>query len=191
VGKRDIKKLFVLPSFRNRNNSDYHDKIYHHFMLPFNQKLRHFSLSLKFSPPKVILIRMLKHNADKREVFQAHVAQVETLQNELESSKAQLTNLKNKSFQPVSHTQPIQGSRSREGPPRSFYGLSHDAFIGEYVLSNAHNFSLTPEFATSFCHSYFVPQEVSVAPKVSTISQIIHTDGLASSSSPITRARGV
>jgi hypothetical protein len=26
VGKRDIKKLFVLPSFQNGSNSDYHDK---------------------------------------------------------------------------------------------------------------------------------------------------------------------
>jgi len=28
VGKKDIKKLFVLPSFRNGSNSDYHGKIY-------------------------------------------------------------------------------------------------------------------------------------------------------------------
>jgi hypothetical protein len=28
VGKRDIRKLFVLPSSRNENNSDYHGKIY-------------------------------------------------------------------------------------------------------------------------------------------------------------------
>jgi hypothetical protein len=38
--------------------------------------------------------------------------------------------------------------------------------VEEYVLSSAHNFSLTPEFATSFCPSYFVAQEANVAPKV-------------------------
>ncbi len=63
--------------------------------------------------------------------------------------------------------------------------------VGEYVFSSAHNFSLTPEFATSFCPSYFTTQEASVAPKVSTIKQVIQTDGLAYGSSPITRARGV
>jgi hypothetical protein len=59
--------------------------------------------------------------------------------------------------------------------------------VGEYVLSNAHNYGLTPEFATFFCPSYFATQEASVAPRVSTIRQ---TDGLASGSSPITRAKG-
>jgi hypothetical protein len=34
------------------------------------------------------------HNANKREVLQAHATQVQTLQNELESLRAQLTNLK-------------------------------------------------------------------------------------------------
>jgi hypothetical protein len=28
LGKKDIRKLFVLPSSRNRSNSDYHGKIY-------------------------------------------------------------------------------------------------------------------------------------------------------------------
>ncbi len=51
-------------------------------------------------------------------MLQAHVIQVQTLQNELESLKAQLANLKGKSSQPASHAQPIQGSGSREGPPR-------------------------------------------------------------------------
>ncbi len=64
-------------------------------------------------------------------MFQAHVAQVEILQNELKSLKAQLAILKGKSSQPASHAEPVQGSRSREGPPRSFYGLSHDAMVGE------------------------------------------------------------
>jgi len=47
-------------------------------------------------------------------VFQAHAAQVQTLQNELESLKAQLANLKGKSSQPTSHAQLVQGSRSWE-----------------------------------------------------------------------------
>ncbi len=60
VGKKDIRKLFVLPISRNESNSDYHGKICQHLLLPFNQKLRHFSLPLKFSPPWVIPIRMLR-----------------------------------------------------------------------------------------------------------------------------------
>ncbi len=117
-------------------------------------------------------VKKKEHNVDKREVFQAHVAQVQTLQHELESLRAQLVNPKGKSSQPTSHAQPIQGSRSREGP-RSFYGLSHDAMVGEYVLSSAHNSSFTPKFATFFCPSYFAAQEASVAPKVSTTRQVI------------------
>jgi hypothetical protein len=62
--------------------------------------------------------------------------------------------------------------------------------VGEYVLSTPHNSSLTPDFATSFCLSYVAAQEASVAPKVSATRQVIQTDGLASGSSPITRARG-
>ncbi len=102
-------------------------------------------------------------------MLQALAAQIQTLKNELESLKAQLTNLKGKSSQLASHAQPIQGSRSREGPPRSFYGLSHDAMVREYVFSNAHNFSFTPKFVTSFYPSYFTTQEANVAPIVSTI----------------------
>ncbi len=85
-----------------------------------------------------------EHNVDKREVFQAHVVQVQTLQNELDSLKAQLANLKGKSSQPSNHAERVHGLGSREGPPRSFYGFSHDAMVGEYVLSNTHNSSLTP-----------------------------------------------
>jgi hypothetical protein len=48
-----------------------------------------------------------EHNADKREVLQAHAIQVQTLQNELESLRAQHANLKNKSSQPTSHAQPV------------------------------------------------------------------------------------
>ncbi len=123
-------------------------------------------------------------------MFQAHAIQVQTLQNELESLRAQLANLKGKSSQPASHAQPIQGSGSQEGPPRSFYGLPHDAMVGEYVLSTPHNSSLTPKFATSFCLSYVATQEASVAPKVPANRQVIQADGLASGSSLITRARG-
>jgi hypothetical protein len=44
-----------------------------------------------------------EHNVDKREVLQAHAAQVQSLQNELESLRAQLVNIKNKSYQLASH----------------------------------------------------------------------------------------
>jgi hypothetical protein len=97
-----------------------------------------------------------EHNSHKKKVFQAHAIQVQTLQNELESLRAQLANLKSKSSQLAGHAQPIQGSGSWEGPFRSFYGLSHDAMVGEYMLSSAHNFGLTPEFAISFFPSYFM-----------------------------------
>jgi len=89
------------------------------------------------------------------------------LQNELESLKSQLANLKNKSSQPTSHAELVQDSGSWEGPPRSFYGLAHDAMVGEYVFSNAHNYSLTPKFVTCFYPSYVAAQEASVAPRVS------------------------
>jgi hypothetical protein len=106
-------------------------------------------------------------------VLQAYAIQVQTLQNELKSLKAQLANIKGKSSQPTSHAQPVQGSRSWEKPPRSFYGLSHNAMAGEHVFSSAHNSSLTPEFVTSFCPSYFATQEASVKPRVSTTKQVI------------------
>ncbi len=63
VGKRDIKKLFVLPSSRNRSNSNYHDKTCQHFLLPLNQKPRHLSLPLRLSPLKVILIKMFRRRS--------------------------------------------------------------------------------------------------------------------------------
>ncbi len=124
-------------------------------------------------------------------MLQAHAIQVQTLQNELESLRTQLANLKGKSSQPASHAQPVQASGSREGPPRSFYGLPHNAMVREYVLSTPHNSSLTPEFATSFYPSYVVAQEASVARRVSATRQVIQTDGLAFGSNPITRARGI
>ncbi len=100
-------------------------------------------------------------------MLQANVVQIQTLQNELKSLRAQLANLKGKSSQLASHAQPVQGLGSREGPFKSFYGLSHDAMVGEYNLSNAHNFSLTLKFTTFLCPSYFMAQEANVAPKVS------------------------
>jgi hypothetical protein len=92
-------------------------------------------------------VKKKEHNVDQKKVFQAHAAQIQTLQNELKSSRAQLVNIKGKSSQPASHTQLVQGSRSWKGPPRSFYGLSHDAMVAEYVFSSTHNSSFTLEFA--------------------------------------------
>jgi hypothetical protein len=63
VEKRDIRKLFVLPSSRNGSNFNYHDKIYQHLPLPLNQKLRHLSLPLRLSPLRVIPVRMLKRKS--------------------------------------------------------------------------------------------------------------------------------
>ncbi len=124
-------------------------------------------------------------------MLQAHATQVQTLQNELKSLMTQLANLKGKSSQLASHAQLIQGLGSREGLPKSFYGLSHDAMVGEYGISSAHNSSLTPEFATSFCLSYFTAQEANVAPRFSATRQVIQTNGLTFGSSPITRVRVV
>jgi hypothetical protein len=76
------------------------------------------------------------------------------------------------------------------GTFRSFYGLSHNAMVGEYVLSNAHNSSLAPKVATSFCPSYFAAQQANVAPRVSATRQVIQTDGLACCSNPTTRVKG-
>jgi hypothetical protein len=63
VGKRDIRKLFVLSNSRNGSNFDYHGKIYQHFPLALNQKPRHLSLPLNLSPPRVIPIRMLRRRS--------------------------------------------------------------------------------------------------------------------------------
>jgi hypothetical protein len=63
--------------------------------------------------------------------------------------------------------------------------------VREYILSNAHNLSLTPEcFATSLCPFYFVTQEASVALGVFATRQVIQTNGLTFGSNPITRAKG-
>jgi hypothetical protein len=50
-------------------------------------------------------VKKKEHNVNKREVFQAHAAQIQTLQNKFESLKAQLVNLKGKSSQPANHAQ--------------------------------------------------------------------------------------
>jgi hypothetical protein len=63
VGKRDIRKLSVLPSSYNGNNFDYHGKIYQYLLLSFNQKPRHFNLPFRLCPPRVILIRMLRRRS--------------------------------------------------------------------------------------------------------------------------------
>jgi hypothetical protein len=63
VGKRDIKKLFVLLSSQNRSNSNYHGKIYQHLPLPLHQKPKNLNLPLKLSPPRVIPIRMLRRRS--------------------------------------------------------------------------------------------------------------------------------
>ncbi len=63
VGKRDIWKLFVLPSSWNESNSNYYGKVCQHLLPPLNQKSRHLNLPLKHSPPRVILIRMLRRRS--------------------------------------------------------------------------------------------------------------------------------
>jgi hypothetical protein len=62
--------------------------------------------------------------------------------------------------------------------------------VREYVLCNAHNSNFTSKFATYFSPSYFATQDASVAPKVFPTRQVIWINGLESSSSPITKARG-
>jgi len=129
------------------------------------------------SPPKVIPIRMLRRRSivpTTWTCFKPTPLKFKLYKNELKSLRAQL----------------VQGSGSRKGPPRLFYGLSHDAMVGEYVLSSAHNSIPTLEFAFSFCLSYVVTQEVNVAPKIFATRHVIQTNGFTSGSSPITKARG-
>jgi hypothetical protein len=63
VGKRDIRKLFVLPSSRNGSNSDYHGKICQHLPMPLNQKPKHLNLPLRLFPPRVIPVIMLRQKS--------------------------------------------------------------------------------------------------------------------------------
>jgi hypothetical protein len=81
-----------------------------------------------------------EHNVDKREVFQAHATQVQTLQNELESLRAQFLNLKGKS------SQPIQGSGSRKGPPNIIFEVKRK-MINENITRREINF---PTYKTCF-----------------------------------------
>jgi hypothetical protein len=60
MGKTNIMKLFILPSSKNGSNSNYRGKIYQHFPLPLDQKPKHLNLPLRLSPPRVILVRMLR-----------------------------------------------------------------------------------------------------------------------------------
>ena len=61
-----------------------------------------------------------EYQAAKKEVLQAQATKVNSLQSEVEELRAQLATLKGKSSQPAAHAQPVQGSGSGEGPPRSF-----------------------------------------------------------------------
>jgi len=63
VGKRDIRKLFVLPSSRNGSNSNYHGKICQHLPTPLNQKPKHLNLPLRLFPPRVIPVIMLRQKS--------------------------------------------------------------------------------------------------------------------------------
>jgi hypothetical protein len=152
VGKRDIRKLFISQSSSNGSNFDYQAKICQHLSLPLSQKSRHLNLPLKLSPPRVIRIRMIRRSTmlTKGRCFKPMPLKCKFCKNELKSLKAQLANLKVKSSELANHAQPVQGSRSWEGPPRSFFGISHDAMVWEYVISSAHNSNLTPKFSTSF-----------------------------------------
>jgi hypothetical protein len=46
-------------------------------------------------------------------------------------------------------------------------------WLGSMCFSSAHNSSLTPEFAISFCPFYFATQEASVASRISATRQVI------------------
>ncbi len=108
VGKKDIRKLFVLPSSWNGSNSDYHNKIYQHLPLPLNQKPRHLSLPLILSPPRVNPVRMLRKRSTmltRGRCFKPMPFKFKLYENELESLRAQFANIKSKSSQPVSHAQ--------------------------------------------------------------------------------------
>jgi hypothetical protein len=113
VGKRDIRNLSVLPCSQRESNSDYNGKICKHLPLSLNQKPRHLSLPLMLCPPRVIPPRMLRRRSTmltRGRCFKPMQFKFRLLQNELESLRAQLANLKGKSSRPASHAQPIQGS---------------------------------------------------------------------------------
>jgi len=91
VGKRDIKKLFVLSSSQNTSNFDYHSKICQHPPLSLNQKLRHLSLPLRFYPPRVIPVKMLRRRSTmliRRRCFKPMQFKFRLYKMKLESLKA-------------------------------------------------------------------------------------------------------
>jgi len=77
--------------------------------MPLNQKPRHLNLQLRLSPPRVILIRMLRRRntmLTKGRCFKPMPLKFKLYKNELKSLRAQLPNLKGKSSQPTNHAQP-------------------------------------------------------------------------------------
>jgi hypothetical protein len=75
VGTRDIKKLFVLPSSQNGSNFDYHSKNLPASSRAPQRKTKAPQPSTQALPIKVNSsknARKKEHNADKREVLQAH-----------------------------------------------------------------------------------------------------------------------
>ncbi len=77
------------------------------FHCPSTKKAKALQPSTQAFPTKGISSKNAKkkeHNADKKEVLQAHAIQVQTLQNELESLRALFVNLKGKSSQPAGPT---------------------------------------------------------------------------------------
>jgi hypothetical protein len=70
--------IFCCPSTKSQSTSTFHSS----FLTKGNSNKN---------------VKKKEHNANKREVLQAHATQVQTLQNELKSLKAQLANLKGKS----------------------------------------------------------------------------------------------
>jgi hypothetical protein len=63
-------------------------------------------------------------------------------------------------------------------------------WLRNIFFSIAHNYNLTPEFATYFCPSHFAAQEASVAPRVFATRQVVQIDGFAYGLSPFSKARG-
>jgi hypothetical protein len=99
VGKRDIMKLSILPCFKRKQLQLPWQNLPTSSVAP-QPKAKAFQPSTQAFPTKGNFgknVKKKEHNVDKREVLQAHVAQVQTLQNEVESLRAQLAHLKGKS----------------------------------------------------------------------------------------------
>jgi len=78
MGKRDIKKLLVLPNSRNKNSFDYHGKL-PAFFDALQPKTKAPQPSTQAFPTKGNSsknAKKKKHNANKREVLQTHAAQI-------------------------------------------------------------------------------------------------------------------